>query len=91
MKRGIVLLIIFALMGSAIAMMSCTWEEFDEFMSGPYGCGCSWDCTKACFNSLSGNGEDYVDASSGDPIGGCGEIGVNCTCSMLDVFFCSDE
>ena len=86
MKRGIVLLIIFALMGSAIAMMSCTWEEFDEFMGGHYGCGCFWDCTKACVESLSGEGEEYLSFDGGGACGACDncvERVLNCTCAVL--------
>lgn len=91
MKRWIALLIVFGLIGCMILMSSCTWEEFDEFMGGHYGCGCFWDCTKSCIISLSGNGEDYVNANPNDPCGSCIEIVGNCTCSMLDSFLCSDE
>ena len=91
MKRWMVLFIIFALMGSAIAMMSCTWEEFDEFMGGHYGCGCFWDCTKDCFGSLSGSGEDYVDVNTNAPCAGCLETFLNCSCNVLDGLLCGDE
>ena len=91
MKRWMALLIIFALMGSAIAMISCTWEEFDEFMGGPYGCGCFWDCTKACVKSLRGDCEDYVIADGDGACDDCVELVVNCTCAALEVSMCSNE
>lgn len=93
MKRWMALLIIFALMGSAIAMISCTWEEFDEFMGGHYGCGCFWDCTKDVFGSWNGTVEYCVSADGGVEIlcESCVEGIFDCTCTLLEGLFCDDE
>ena len=87
MKRWMILLIVFALMGGWITLSGCTWEDVDAFMGSTYGCGCFWDCTKTCV----GTAEEYscvmtdTEGNCVDPYSACSANGlmffVNCACN----------
>ena len=86
MKRWMVLLIVFGLIGCTILMGSCALEDVGEYLDS---CGCTYlfDCTKYTCEALSGNGEQYVTANGDHPCDSCVETVWNCSCHVLCGFF----
>lgn len=73
-KRWMVLLIVFALMGGMIVMSGCTWDNVDSFLGSTYGCGDCWTCTKICADTTDGFTCVMTDAE-----GNCGDPFTVCT------------
>ena len=89
MKRWIILLIVFGLIGGTILMSSCTLGRVGEYLDS---CGCFYlcDCMRYTCESLSGNGEEYVKANGDSFCDSCVDTVWNCTCHVLCSCF-SDE
>ena len=90
MKRWMVLLIVFALMGAWITLSGCTWEDVDSFLGSTYGCGCFWDCTKVCADTAEGFSCETTDAEGNcvDPftvcIGNGCQFFLDCVCNYQE-------
>jgi len=82
MKRWMVLLIVFVLMGGMIVMSGCNWDDVDSFLGSTHGCGCFWDCTKVCTTTAGEYSCEMTDAE-----GNCVDPFTVCTYNGCQFFF----